>query len=99
MILIWKRVIRALCKKLTSLEPVKNYRQMVLIDQVDIILRCLKVAGKTVDNTFSKFFDFFLANKLDSKINRDCEYSHTSLVDFIMVCLLMSGYSKFILFI
>ena len=74
-----RAVIKSLFRNLYNLEPIKSEDQIRgLLDKVEIIIRGLKTAGETIDETFSKFVTYIVVNKLDRETANDWENSVTS---------------------
>lgn len=78
-----RMVTRELFKGLSSLEPIKTESKIqALLDQMEVIIRGLKVNGENIDSTFSRYIAYIVSSKLDSRTLKDWENSFTSFDSF-----------------
>lgn len=69
-----RAIIKNYFVKLSMLQPIRSEHGIrEILDQTMAIIRGLKVAGETVNDTFSRYIAFQITNKLDSVTAKDWE--------------------------
>lgn len=67
-----KAIIRAYFRELLNIPKVKNVAGIrELLDEVNLIIRGLRISGKPVDGCMSSFVTYFISTKLDDATRRD----------------------------